>query len=319
MVVQEWRAVATVESLTARAEIVRSIRDWFYRNQVLEVETPQLSLGATTDPQIESFAVGNRHLRTSVEFHHKRLLASGYPDIYELGKVFRVDESGRHHNPEFSMLEWYRLGMDHLQLISDVEALLQCLHDDPTLAIERISYRELWRQVTRIDLASAQCKEIVLFLEGEGVSVPDAVLDNFDALQDLAMATVIAESLTENQYTAIYDYPASQASLARLNQSDPHWWVASRFEIYYGSVELANGFHELCNASEQLARFESDNATRAENMQSTMPIDRHFIEALDNGLPDCAGVAIGVDRLMMVLMDDISLLQQVLSFDWARA
>jgi len=295
---QQWRAVASVESLAARAEFIRSIRDWFYRNNILEVETPQLSSGATTDPQIESFAVGDRHLRTSVEFHHKRLLASGYPDIYELGKVFRVDESGRHHNPEFSMLEWYRHGMDHQQLIADVEALLQCLHNDSTLGIERISYRHLWQQVAHIDLACTQCKEIVLFLE---------------------MATVIADSLPENQYTCIFDYPASQASLARINKSDPDWHVASRFEIYYGSVELANGFHELCNASEQLARFESDNLTRSQNKQSIMPIDKHFIEALDNGLPDCAGVAIGVDRLMMVLMDDINQLQQVLSFDWARA
>ena len=316
---QQWRAVASVESLAARAEFIRSIRDWFYRNNILEVETPQLSSGATTDPQIESFAVGDRHLRTSVEFHHKRLLASGYPDIYELGKVFRVDESGRHHNPEFSMLEWYRIGMDHRQLIADVEALLQYLHNDSTLGIERISYRHLWQQVAHIDLACAQCKEIAVFLEGKGVAVPDAVRDNFDALQDLAMATVIADSLPENQYTCIFDYPASQASLARINKSDPDWHVASRFEIYYGSVELANGFHELCNASEQLARFESDNLTRSQNKQSIMPIDKHFIQALDNGLPDCAGVAIGVDRLMMVLMDDINELQQVLSFDWARA
>ena len=314
-----WRPSASVESLTVRAELIRQIRDWFYQHNILEVETPQLSKGATTDPQIDCFAAGDRHLRTSVEFHHKRLLASGFPDIYELGKVFRVDESGRHHNPEFTMLEWYRLGMDHQQLISDVELLLQHLHGDSFTPLTRISYRDLWMCHTGIDIADATCKDLVLYLQTAGVCVPDSIRQDFDALQDLAMGTAIAEALPEHQYTCIYDYPASQASLARTDNSDRQWPVASRFEIYHGSIELANGFHELTDATEQLARFEADNVTRLNNHKTVMPIDSHFISALEHGLPDCAGVAIGVDRLMMVLMGHIDQLQDTISFDWQRA
>jgi len=314
-----WYPSASVESLTARAEFYRRLRNWFYQQNILEVETPQLSAGATTDPQIESFAAGSRYLRTSAEFHHKRLLASGCPDLYELGKVFRVDESGRYHNPEFTMLEWYRLGIDHHRLIANVESLFQYLHADETLGIERISYRALWMQQSNIDLAHAQCSDISMFLNNAGIAVPETVAENIDALQNLAMGTVIADSLPQNQYTAIYDYPASQASLARIDATDANWPVASRFEIYYGSVELANGFHELTDADEQLARFEADNVVRTSQGRSPMPIDINFIRALEKGLPDCAGVAIGIDRLMMVLLDDITELQQTISFGWSQA
>jgi len=298
---------------------MRRLREWFYQQNILEVETPQLSNAAVTDPNIESFSVADRHLRTSAEFHLKRLLAAGSPDVYELGKVFRVDESGRYHNPEFTMLEWYRHGMDHHQLIADVESLLQYLHADESLGIERTSYRALWMQFANIDLACAQCSDITGFLQSAGVAVPDSVTENFDALQDLTMGTVIAESLPQKQYTCIYDYPASQASLARINTTDASWPVASRFEIYYGSVELANGFHELTDPSEQLARFEADNVVREKNAQTPMPIDMNFIKALEAGLPECAGVAIGIDRLMMVLIDGISELQQTISFGWSQA
>jgi len=133
----DWRPTANANTLQQRAEIIRRLREWFYQQNILEVETPQLSKGATTDPNIESFAVNGRHLRTSAEFHLKRLLAAGYPDVYELGKVFRVDESGRHHNPEFTMLEWYRLGIDHRALITEVESLLRYLHDDMSLELRR--------------------------------------------------------------------------------------------------------------------------------------------------------------------------------------
>jgi len=145
------------------------------------------------------------------------------------------------------------------------------------------------------------------------------VKNNFDALQDLAMGTVLADSLPEGQYSCIYDYPSSQASLARIDKSNPEWPVANRFEIYYGSVELANGFYELTNAVEQLARFEADNQARKDNNQTVRPADQRFIAALECGLPDCAGVAIGVDRLMMVLLDDIEALSEVVSFDWTGA
>ena len=315
----DWRPTASVKTLQQRADIIRRLRDWFYQQNVLEVETPQLSNGATTDPNIESFAIDGRHLRTSAEFHLKRLLAAGYPDVYELGKVFRVDESGRHHNPEFTMLEWYRLGIDHRVLITEVESLLRYLHDDASLEVSCISYRNYWQQVANIDLAQADAARIVAFLENAGIDVPASIQNNFDALQDLAMGTVLADSMPAGQYSCIYDYPSTQASLARIDKSDADWPVANRFEIYYGSVELANGFYELSDAAEQLARFESDNHARQDNNQAERPIDQRFVAALDSGMPDCAGVAIGVDRLMMVLLDDVEALSEVVSFDWAGA
>ena len=315
----DWRPTATVATLQSRAEIIHRLRDWFYQNNILEVETPQLASGATTDPNIESFAIDGRQLRTSAEFHLKRLLAAGCPDVYELGKVFRVDESGRYHNPEFTMLEWYRIGIDHRELIAEVESLLQYLHDDASLDVSCISYRDFWLQAAKIDLAGADTTQIAKFLESAGIDVPALIQNNFDALQDLAMGTVLADSMPAGQYSCIYDYPSSQASLARIDNSNPEWPVANRFEIYYGSVELANGFHELTDAAEQLARFEADTRVRKDNNQATRPIDHRFLAALDSGMPDFAGVAIGVDRLMMVLLDDVKALSEVVSFNWAGA
>lgn len=315
----EWQPTASVATLTARAKIMRKLRDWFFENNILEVETPHLSNAATTDPHIESYAVDDRHLRTSAEFHLKRLLAAGFPDVYELGKVFRVDESGRHHNPEFTMLEWYRLGIDHHTLMTECESLLRYLHADNSLSLARVSYRDFWLQHTRIDLATASCVDIALFLKDSGIDVPQSIADSFDALQDLAMGTALADRLPKGQYSALYDYPASQASLARIDDSDAAWPVANRFEIYFGSVELANGFFELTDAEEQLERFNTDNAARAEQGLKSMPVDHHLVAALRHGLPECAGVAVGLDRLMMILLDEVESLSEVVSFSWERA
>lgn len=326
-----WQPTTSLATVKRRAEITHRLRHWFHQQDILEVETPQLSRSAATDPNIESFAVsGNspskssgelcgRYLRTSAEFHLKRLLAAGFPDVYELGKVFRVDESGRHHNPEFTMLEWYRLGIDHLQLIKEVESLLSYLHADETLSVSCISYRDFWKQHTGIDLAFSNSSHVSTYLEGNGVAVPNSVADNFDALQDLAMGTVLAQCMPKDQYSCLFDYPASQASLARIDRSNSEWPVANRFEFYFGPVELANGFYELTDSAEQKARFESDNKNRAGNQQVVMPIDFDFIAALDSGMPGCAGVAIGIDRLMVILLDDIESLQQVITFPWDRA
>ncbi len=315
----DWRPSADIAALKQRAELLRRLREWFYQRNILEVETPQLSCGATTDPNIESFCVNERHLRTSAEFHLKRLLAAGCPDVYELGKVFRCDESGRHHNPEFTMLEWYRQGIDHQQLISEVEELLRYLHEDNGINIERVSYRDFWLQHTNIDLADASAEKIVSYLQGVGVEVPNSIVGNFDELQNLAMATSLAKAMPDDQYTCLYDYPASQASLAVIDRSDPDWPIANRFEIYYGSVELANGFYELTDGAEQLARFQADNTTRESNNQLSRPVDHRFIAALHHGLPKCAGVAVGVDRLMMILIGNIQSLHEVVSFNWERA
>ncbi len=315
----DWRPTAEIDTLKRRAAIIRRLREWFYQQNILEVETPQLSQGATTDPNIESFEVAHRHLRTSAEFHLKRLLAAGSPDVYELGKVFRLDESGRYHNPEFTMLEWYRVGIDHHRLIGEVESLLRYLHQDDSVSVGCISYRDFWLQHTGINLADTSCAQIASYLESNSVEVPASSRDRIDELQDLAMATVLAASMPDARYTCLYDYPASQASLARIDETDPDWPVANRFEIYFGSVELANGFYELTDGAEQLSRFRADNEVRRSNKQVARPVDQRFVQSLNYGLPDCAGVAVGIDRLMMILLDDIRSLHEVVSFNWERA
>jgi len=248
-------------------------------------------------------------------FHQQNILEVETP----LGKVFRHDESGRFHNPEFTMLEWYRLGIDHQQLIGEVEMLLRYLHQDDALTIQRTSYRDFWFLHTGLDLACANCNQVAEYLEREGIEVPHSTRDNFDELQDLAMATALADCMPEDRYSCVYDYPASQASLARIDNSNTKWPVANRFEIYYGAVELANGFYELTDSAEQLKRFQSDNQTRANHNQTQRPIDHRLIAALKHGLPECAGVAIGLDRLMMILLNDIQSLHQVVSFNWSNA
>jgi len=335
---EAWHPSATLDVLVQRAMLLKQIREWFAEQNVLEVETPQLSRGATTDPHIDSFTASaasidwtggeendaSRYLRTSAEFHMKRLLASGSGDIYELGKVFRVDESGRYHNPEFTMLEWYRVGYDHHRLIDDVENLLKSLHDsdsDRTAypGLTRVSYRKLWQTHCDIDIAVSSCAELKSCLEQAGCDIPESIDDDFDTLLELGMSMVICHRLATEQYTCIVDYPASQASLACIDKSDSNFPVACRFEFYFGSVELANGYHELTDASEQRQRFESDNSERVVNGKPVMPVDEAFLLSLQAGLPDCAGVAIGIDRLLMILLADIKSLHQVVSFNWKHA
>ena len=317
-----WQPSASIELLKHRAELLRQIREWFYQHKILEVETPVLVSGATTDPHIDSFQLcgsSARHLRTSSEFHQKRLLAAGSGDIFEIGKVFRVDERGRYHNPEFTMLEWYRCGIDHYALIDEAAALLAHLHGDNFPGFERISYRSLWSNLTGIDIATGTPADLARYIESRSCEVPESIVDDYDLLLDLGMSTVIADQLPQNIYTCIFDYPASQASLARINTTDSSHAFACRFEVYFGSVELANGYHELTDGSEQKKRFESDNQQRQVKGKTAMPVDYLLIDALNHGLPDCAGVAIGLDRLMMILNDGIDHLGDAISFDWARA
>ncbi len=314
-----WRPTADVQSLRFRAELLRKIRQWFFERNVLEVETPLLSTGATTDPHIESFQVAGRVLRTSSEFHQKRLLAAGIGDNYELGKVFRIDESGRYHNPEFTMLEWYRCGIDHHQLITEVEALLTCLHGPAFPGFAKVNFRDLWQDAAGIDIASADISALLHCFSERGIEVPAHMMSDFDGLLDLGMATFVVQSLAANSYTCVYHYPASQASLARIAGRDTDYPYACRFEVFFGQVELANGYYELTSAQEQQSRFEADNRSREAKGLTPMPLDNRLIAALEHGLPDCAGVALGIDRLMMILMHDVQHLSETLSFDWKNA
>ncbi len=284
----------------------------------MEVETPMLSVAAITDPHLESFATrytGPGHadglplyLHTSPEFPMKRLLAAGSGPIYQLCKVFRQGESGRRHNPEFTMLEWYRPGFDHHELMDEVEALagpLLGLHGEA----ERLSYSEAFRRYLDIDPLEADVSILKACAEQHGITGFDG-LEERDTWLDLLLTHRIEPELGRDGLCFLYDYPASQAALARLNPIDSR--VAERFELYYRGVELANGFHELADRQEQQSRFSRELEARKAQGLPTVPMDEHFLAALDQ-LPDCAGVALGVDRLVMLALGADSI-EEVMAF-----
>ncbi len=316
---QDWRPSASLETLRQRAGLLRRIRAFFDAREVLEVETPVLSRAATVDPQIDSFVTQDgRWLQTSPEFAMKRLLAAGSGPIWQLARVFRVDESGRHHNAEFTLLEWYRLGWDHQQLIDECDALLQAL-GATSAACTRVRYRDAFLQHAGVDpwcapLTSlraalpASARELALPAGDEG--------QQRDFLLDLLMSHIVGPQLGRDVPLVLYDFPASQAALARIRADDPP--VAERFEIFWRGIELANGFHELTDAGEQRRRFEADQARRAADGRAVPPYDEALIAALEHGLPNCAGVAIGIDRLLMLLLQRPTI-GEVLAFDDACA
>ncbi len=287
-----------------------------------EVITPVLGLSGGTDPAIEplqtcchgpGFASGlTLYLQPSPEFFMKRLLAAGSGSIYQIAQVFRDGESGKRHNPEFTLLEWYRPGFDHHQLIAETAELAQHLLETP-LPVQKLSYCELFQQQFSWHPLSVSDAELERTARDHGVAV--TVKMERDQWLDLLMSLVIEKQLGRDRLTFVYDYPASQASLARLNPHDPQ--LASRFELYYQGVELANGFHELLDAEEQLQRFEADNRQRRAAGQNALPIDHQLIEAMRNGMPDCAGVAVGLDRLWMLKLNAASL-DEVLNFSFPQ-
>ncbi len=323
--VTDWRATALPDDLRRRAAVYRHIREFFHARGVLEVETPVLSQAGNTDPNIASFHLeysgpstgGNRRrwLRTSPEFPLKRLLAGGIGDCYEIGKVFRDGEFGRRHNPEFSMLEWYRVGWNHLQLAEEAVTLLQELFASAgkPLRVRDITYRDLFREAVGLDphladgsdLAAAVSRYIRISQEGLGR----------DDLLDLLLTHVIEPAFADDQLTVIRDFPASQCALAKLRVDDVP--VAERFEIYLGATELANGYHELNDADEQRDRFEKDLLRRLAAGSDTPALDDRLLQSLAS-LPDCAGIAMGLDRLLLCLLGKTGM-SEVIAFDFSRA
>ena len=303
--------------------MLAATRDFFAMRGVLEVDTPALSTAGTTDPQIESVTAalaGNaqRHyLGTSPEFAMKRLLAAGLGDIYQICRVFRDGEVGRWHNPEFTLVEWYRLGLDDAALINEVDALVRILVAPwrqlrPAL---RLTYAEALRRHAGIDLYGADDAALATAARRLGVDCT-AALDR-DARLDLLMGLVVGPQLgRDDQPTFICDYPPSQASLARIRPGPPP--VAARFELYLDGVELANGFHELTAANEQRARFNADNRVRLMRGQPEVRVDERLLAALAAGLPDSAGVALGFDRLLAVALRATSL-AEVMAFPIGNA
>ena len=281
---QTWRPTADLDILRLRAVLLARIREYFARAGVLEVDTPALSTAGTTDPALHSFSTvyhgpgpchgASFYLHTSPEFPMKRLLAAGVGSIYQICKVFRDGESGHRHNPEFTLLEWYRTGFDHAAMMVDVESLLRELLRDirPMGPARHFSYRELFIHHAGIDPFAASSGEIRRLLHVRGISFPDGLAsDDFDGWLDLVLTHVI-EPVLDRGLVFVREYPASQAALARLLAAD--WPVAARFEVYLDGVELANGYHELTDAAEQERRFEQDNERRRARQLDVVQPDR---------------------------------------------
>ena len=313
---ENWRPTADAARLKARACLLEDIRNFFAGRAVMEVETPLISAAGNTDPEIHSIRTDTGgYLRTSPEFALKRLLASGSGDIYELGRVFRAGESGRFHNPEFTMLEWYRIDFSYHQLIDEVALLVKhCGRGKfDQWPLEKLRYRELFLRYLGLDPFSADRTELSAAANRHGID--DIELERKQWL-DLLISLVIQPNLPEECLTFVYDFPADQAALASVRPESPP--IAERFELYLGRTELANGYQELTDAVEQQRRFEVENVIREKRGQDTCKIDHHLVTALEHGLPGCAGVALGVDRLLMAVCgaDEIS---NVTAFPSSRA
>jgi elongation factor P--(R)-beta-lysine ligase len=301
-----WQPTASLAALQRRAAMLACAREFFRARGVLEVETPILSAAAVSDPQIESLATqvagmpARAYLCTSPEYAMKRLLAAGSGDIYQICKVFRDGERGRWHNPEFTLIEWYRLGFDDDALMTEVETLVGCLlapHRRLEPA-ERLSYSAALQRHAGVDAYAASDAELTAAAARQGV-VCRAELDR-DAKLDLLMGLIVGPRLGVERPCFICDYPASQAALARMKPGLPP--VAARFELYLDGIELANGFHELGDGAEQRTRFTQDLSLRRARGQAEPPLDERLLAALAAGMPDCAGVALGFDRLVAVAL-----------------
>jgi len=314
-----WHPTASFGALELRARMLRAAREYFAATKTLEVETPTLSRAAVTDvhlASVNSTVNGQpRFLHTSPEYAMKRLLASGCGDIYQIARVYRDGESGRFHNPEFTMIEWYRVGIDHHALMTDVEQLAAALlpaHRSSERA-ERISFRDAVQLHAGVDAFDDPISVLLGALTNAKVDVPQGLEQDRDACLDLIVSTLVGPKLGRDRLTFVHDFPASQAALARV-----HGRVASRFEAYLDGIELANGFHELVDVIEQRKRFDADNEERERRGLKRMPVDENFLAALEHGLPECAGVALGFDRLVMCATG-AKHIDEVLAFPFDRA
>jgi elongation factor P--(R)-beta-lysine ligase len=319
-----WQPSLAMDLLPLRATILNQIRQFFAERKVLEVETPLLSHATVTDKHLHSFqsdyyfADGQQkqtlYLQTSPEFAMKRLLAAGSGAIYQLCKAFRNrGESGCYHNPEFTMLEWYRPGFNHHELMDEVEALLKLILN--CQSAQRFTYCELFQHFLQINPYQASIQQLK-----ETAKQFQIVTENLDDLGQDDWLNLLMTHLIEPKLPAhpifIYDFPASQAALARLRPGNPA--LAERFEVYVQGLELANGFHELSSPSEQRQRFINDLTQRQKIGAAAIPIDERLLAALEHGLPDCAGVALGIDRLILLAANK-SCLHEVMAFPLERA
>jgi len=307
-----WQPTLTWHNAQKRAKILQEIRQFFNERNVLEVETPALSLGTVTDVHLDALTChynflsdsstehsSQLYLQTSPEFHMKRLLASGYGDIFQIAKAFRHEEAGRYHNPEFTMLEWYRIGFDHFELMNEVADLLEVILGSPKST--QITYQQLFIDQVALDPLSTNREQLLSVISNYN-KLSDWLnreLNN-DILLQFIFTEIIEPNIGNDAPCFVYNFPKSQASLAKLCTNDDR--VAQRFECYYQGIELVNGFNELTDRKKQIERFQEDNKKRKQVSMQEKPIDDNFISALSCGLPQCSGVALGVDRLIMLAL-----------------
>jgi len=306
--------------------MLKNIRAFFDARSVLEVETPLLSHYATTDPHLDSLSSRFReqdcYLNTSPEYAMKRLLAGNAQAIYQICKAFRDDELGTHHNPEFTMLEWYRPGYDMQQLMAELAELVATVFKesgiDPNFTY--LSYQQAFEKVTGLNPHQTTASACYQFALADAVEIPQGltIADNVDDWLDWLLTQRVLPMFNKQGFTFLYDYPASQCALAKVEENAEQISLAKRFELFYGELELANGFLELSDADEQRQRFQQENERRLRAGKPAVAIDENFIAALAYGLPQCSGVAVGLDRLLMVLSSAESI-DQVLSFSWPQA
>lgn len=312
-----WQPSASIATLRQRAALINTIRHFFQQRDYLEVETPFMARFGITDVYLSNIPAYFRQqayaLQTSPEYHMKRLLAAGSGAIFQLARVFRDDELGRWHNPEFTLLEWYQLDIDHHALMAELDALLQViLHTPPLL---KKTYQQAFLETCALDPFTASIAQLKAVLQRFDLhTVLPADETDPDQYLFLLMSHVVEPALANSvSPVAIYHFPPSQAALAQINNG-----VAERFEIYYQGVELANGFHELTDRNTQKRRFEQDCQQRlAKGLPPAYP-DEYLLGALAHGLPACSGVAMGVDRLLALALKQASI-AETLAFDFSRA
>ena len=318
-----WQPTLTWEYAQKRAQVLQKIRHFFNERNVVEVETPALSQGTVTDMHLEAITcrynflsdsstdqATNLYLQTSPEFHMKRLLASGYGCIFQIAKAFRHEEAGRFHNPEFTLLEWYRLGFDHFKLMKEVAELLKMVLGcaEPT----QRTYQHLFIERVNLDPLSANREQLLTLIKKHNKLSEWLTLEqDNDILLQFIFSELIEPHIGNESPCFVYNFPRSQASLAKICPEDTR--VAQRFECYFQGVELVNGFNQLTHVDLQLERFQEDNRKRKILSLQEKPIETNFIAALTQGLPECSGVALGIDRLIMLTLK-AEHIEQVVSF-----
>jgi len=313
-----WQPSATIETLKSRSKIIQNIRQFFLARDYLEVETPILARSAIPDANIISLstkltAAGSSdsekfYLQTSPGLHMKHLLAAGSGPIFQIGNVFRDEERGQLHNPEFTLLEWYRPGFNHHDLMQEMDEFLQDILQ--CTAAERLSYRDVFLKYLDVDPHKVNIKELLTIARQQNINYKGS-MDDKDEWLNLLMSHCIEPQLGKQSPTFIYDYPSGQAALAKINKENSA--VAERFEVYVEGIELANGFHELTDAEEQRLRFLAELEKCKQKKQTPPPLPTQLLAALKHGMPNCTGVALGIDRLIMLALQKKTI-QEVLSF-----